>query len=206
MSRTINTQLKIIRSLLGLVFLGCFLAMSWASDHKQPSFTFGGKQLHIGMPKREALALLSECCKLSPPGESEVEKQPAPEGMLLGHFILSKQDSVQGILGTISFYGGSVLRITRPLDVEVDSSNDDVVGFARAIKRSLLAETDTETGVIVSIRHERMSNAESDVVLFSLPNGRGIEMHIGTLDKPNVLTNRRDFVTLDEILEPARQK
>jgi hypothetical protein len=89
---------------------------------------------------------------------------------------------------------------------EVDGYNDDVVGFARAIKRSLAAEGDAEMTAIVSIRHERISNAESDVVLLTLRDGPGIEIHIGTLDKPNALTDKRDFVTIDEILEPAAQR
>ena len=31
-------------------------------------------------------------------------------------------------------------------------------------------------------------------------------MHIGTLDKPNTYTDKRDFVTLDETLAPPTQK
>ena len=120
---------------------------------------------------------------------------------MAGHFILSKDESPQRILGGIYFSGGIVLRVTRPIAEEVDTSNDDVVGFARAIKRSLAAEGTTETTAIVAIRHERMSNAESDVVLLTLSDGRGIEIHIGTLDKPNAYTDKRDFVTLDETLE-----
>lgn len=65
---------------------------------------------------------------------------------------------------------------------------------------------DSESTVRVSVRHERMSNAESDVLSLSFPNGRGIKIQIGTLDKPNPHTNKRDFATLDETLEPSRQK
>ncbi len=125
---------------------------------------------------------------------------------MLGHMILPKEEPPQRILGAIYFSGGKVVRVTRPLAEEVDGYNDNVVGFARAIKRSLTAEGDTETTAIVTIRHERISNAESDVVLLTLRDGRGIEMHIGTLDKPNTDTDKRDFVTLDESLEPAAQK
>jgi len=125
---------------------------------------------------------------------------------MLGHFILSKEESSQRILGYILFSGGKVQRVTRPLAEEVDGYSDDVVGFARAIKRWLAAEGHTETTAIVTIRHERISNAESDVVLLTLRDGRGIEMHIGTLDKPNTYTEKRDFVTLDETLEPAAQQ
>ncbi len=97
-----------------------------------------------------------------------------------------------------------MVRITRPLAEGVDTWNDDVVGFARAIKRSLQAESDAETTILVSVRHERISNAETDVVSFSFPNGRGIELHVGTLDKPDTYTNKRDFATLDETLGSAR--
>ena len=125
---------------------------------------------------------------------------------MLGHMILPKEEPPQRILGAIYFSGGKVVRVTRPLAEDVDGYNDNVVGFARAIKRSLAAEGDTETTAIVTIHHERISNAESDVVLLTLRDGRGIEMHIGTLDKPNTDTDKRDFVTLDESLEPAAQK
>jgi hypothetical protein len=186
----------------GFILLGCCLALSGASDEKRPTFLFGGQRVYVGMSKQDAVAALSQCCKLSPPVESEVEKRPAPEGVMAGHFILPKEESPQRILGAIYFSAGKVRRVTRPLAEEVDTSNDDVVGFARAIKRSLAAEGDTETTAIVAVRHERMSNAESDVVLLTLRDGRGIEIHIATLDKPNALTNKRDFVTLDETLEP----
>jgi len=190
--------------LLGFILLGC-LMLSVAADEKRPTLFFGGQQVRVGMSQQEAVVSLSHCCKLSPPAEP-VEKRPAPGGVLAGHFILPKEESPQRILGTVYFSGGKVLRVTRPLAEEVDGYNDDVVGFARAIKRCLVAEGDNETTALVAIRHERISNAESDVVLLTLRDGRGIEMHIGTLDKPNALTDKRDFVTLDETLEPPAQK
>ena len=52
---------------------------------------------------------------------------------MVGHFIFSKEDSPQRILGAIYFSGGKVVRVTPPLAEEVDGHNDDVVGFARAI-------------------------------------------------------------------------
>jgi hypothetical protein len=182
--------------------LGCCLLLSGAVDEKPPAFFFGGQPVHVGMSQQEAVVSISHCCKLSPPVEP-VEKRPAPGGVLAGHFILAKEESPQRILGTIYFSGGKVLRVTRPLAEEVDGYNDDVVGFARAIKRCLAAEGDSETTALVAIRHERISNAESDVVLLTLMDSRGIEIHIGTLDKPNEFTAKRDFVTLDETLEPA---
>jgi hypothetical protein len=187
--------------LLGFVLLGVCLVLSVAADEKRPTFFFGGQQVRVGMSQQEAVAALSHCCKLSPPMESEIEKRPAPEGMRLSHFILPKEEPPQRILGSILFSGGKVLRVTRPLAEEVDGYNDDVVGFARAIKRFLAAEGNIETTATVVVRHERISNAESDVVLLTLKDGRGIEIHIGTLDKPNALTDKRDFVTLDGTLE-----
>jgi len=191
--------------LLGLVFGGC-LTLSVVADEKPPTFFFGGQQVYVDMPKRDAVAALSHCCKLSPPVDVEIEKQSAPTGGMLGHFIISGEESTQRMLGTIYFSGGKVVRVTRPLAEDVDGYNDDVVGFARAIKRTLAAEGDTEMTAIVSVGHERISNAESDVVLLTLRDGRGIEIHIGTLDKPNALTDKRDFATIDEILEPAGQR
>jgi hypothetical protein len=136
---------------------------------------------------------------LSPPVVAE--KRPAAQGVMLGHMIFPKEEPPQDIFGAIFFSGGKVVRVTRPLAKEVDTSNNDVVGFARAIKRSLPADSDTETTtVVVSVRHEHGSNAESEVVSFSFPGGRGIELRIGTLDKPDNM-GKRDFVTLDEILE-----
>jgi hypothetical protein len=187
--------------LFGFILIGICLLPSVAADEKPPTFFFGGQQVRVGMTQQEAVTALSRCCKLSPPVESEIAKQPAPEGGMLGHFILSREESTQRMLGAIYFSGGKVLRATQPLAEEVDGHNDDVVGFARAIKRFLAAGGDTETTATVAVRHERISNAESDVVLLTLKDGRGIEIHIGTLDKPNALTDKRDFVTLDGTLE-----
>lgn len=191
---------------LGIVLL--ILVLPIVADQKPPVFIFGGKQFYVGMPRHEAIIFLSACCKLSPPAEGEVEKEsvPAPEGMMLGHMILPKEESPQRILGAIYFSGGKVVRITRPMAEDVDTSNDDVVAFARAIKRTLVAETSTSgtSILVVSVQHERIGNAESDVVFFQFPNGHGIELHIGTLDKPNLVTNKRDFATLDETLSPAK--
>jgi hypothetical protein len=191
---------KRLVGLLGFVLFGTCLAFSQAAD-QNPVFFFGGKQLYVGMSKREAVATLSGCCKLSPPAESDVEKRAVREDVILGHIILPNEESPQRILGNIFFSGGKVLRITRPLAEDVDTYSEDLVGFVRAIKRSL---PEGETRVVVSVRHERISNAESDVVSLSFPNGRGIELHIGTLDKPITEINKRDFVTLDETLQPKK--
>src|SRR6267143_6270652 len=84
------------------------------SDQKPPVFVFGGKQFYVGMSKHDAVAALSSCCKLSPPAEDNVEKRPAPEGTMLGHMILPKDESQFRILGGIYFSGDKVRRITHP--------------------------------------------------------------------------------------------
>lgn len=173
-----------------------------AADSKPPVFVFGGKQLYAGMSKNEALESLSACCKLSPPAESEVEGRLAPASAMAGHFILLKEGLPKRTLGTVYFSGGKVVRITRPLDDDVDTSSDDVVAFAMALKRSISAEVgDSDRTILVSLRHENMANGESDVVSFTFPDGRGIELHIGTLDKPDAQIPKRDFATIDEDLD-----
>jgi len=60
-----------------------------------------------------------------------------------------------------------------------------------------------EASAAVSVKHGRVSNAEWEVLRGVVANGRGLECQIGTLDTPNE-SGRRDFVTLDETLEPVR--
>ena len=182
-----------------VLFQSCLL-YSQSADGNLPVFYFGGKQFHVGMSERDAVTALFSCCKLSPPAESEVEKRANTAGTMAGHFILPKEASTQPILGAIYFSGGKVVRISRGLADNVDTFNENLVAFVRAFKRSL---PDGETSAVVSVRHERISNAESDVLTLVFANGRGLEFHIGTLDTPNE-SNRRDFVTLDETLEPVR--
>jgi hypothetical protein len=69
------------------------------------------------MPKQEAVTLLAECCKLSPPADSDVEKQNATAGHLLGHMILPKTEPPDRILGTIFFESGKVAQINRGMTV-----------------------------------------------------------------------------------------
>lgn len=188
--------------ILGLVLFESCLLFSQAADAKPPVFYFGGKQIYVGMSKRQAVAALSACCRLSPPAESEVEKQPRPAGVILGHMILPKEEPPQRILGKIYFSGGIVARVSRGLAEDVDTYNEDLVAFIRVLKRSL---PEGDTSAVISLQHERMSNSESDVVTLVFPNGRGIELHVGTLDTPfENNANRRDFVTLDETLQPRR--
>jgi hypothetical protein len=182
-----------------VLLLTCLLS-SQSGDQNPPVFYFGGKRFYIGMSKRDAVAALSACCKLSPPPESEIEKQRAALGKQQGHFLLPKEESMQPILGAIYFSEGKVVRISRGLADHVDTFNEDLVAFMRAVKRSL---PDGETPARISVKHERMSNAESDILTVVFANGRGLEFHIATLAPPNE-SNRRDFVTVDETLEPGR--
>jgi hypothetical protein len=174
-----------------------------AAARAAPVFYFGGKQFYVGMSKREAIAALSGCCELSPPVESEVEKRPSPAGGTQGHFIISKEKSVL-VLGSIFFSEGKVASLSRDLDNDVDTFNEDLVAFMREFKRSL---PEGDTSALVSLRHERMGNAESDVVTLVFPNGRGLKLRFATLDAPSKENgNRRDCVTLEETIQPWEVK
>jgi hypothetical protein len=173
----------------------CF-TVSLAADQNPPALYFGGHRLFVGMPKTEAVVALSECCTLSPPADSENEKAPD------SHFIVSKQKSSQGMLGSVFFVGGKVARITRALDDTLDNYSDDAVALARALDRSLLRDTNgSSVTVVVSEEHERASNADAEILSLTFPNGRSIEMQIVTLDTPDKMTGKRDSVTLDEALQ-----
>jgi hypothetical protein len=196
-------QKKIVIGLLGLC-----ATLPLAADQKPPVFYFGGKRLFVGMSKTEAVASFSACCKLSPPADFENEKSVADTGRMLGHFISSKEESPQRFLGSIFFGGGKVVRITRPVDEDkIDPENDDVVAFARAFSRvfSLSEGKDSGTTVLVSVRHDRTTNADAEILSFSFSNGRGVELQIVTLDAPSKFTGKRDSISLDEVLEPPRR-
>jgi hypothetical protein len=160
---------------------------------------FGGKQFYIGMSTSEAVRLLSECCQLSPPIEANIEKNPlTAKG---GHFILTKEGAETAMLGGIFFAGQKVSRLTKPMADDLDFSNKDLVAFTRALKRVLQRDAgELERPAKVSVQHEKASNAEADIISITFPDGRGIELHIGILDKPNEFSNKRDFVTADETL------
>jgi hypothetical protein len=169
---------------------------------QRPYFVFGGKQFYVGMSMSEAVQLLTVCCKLSPPIEANTERNPLTSRG--GHFIWKKGGTETSILGGIFFAGQKVTRLTKPMADDVDFSNEDLVAFTRALKRVLQNDaSDFERTAKISVQHEKATNAESDVISITFPDGRGIELHVGTLDKPNQLTNKRDFVTADEILESA---
>jgi hypothetical protein len=193
-------QKRVVAALLGLC-----ATLSLAADQNQPVFYFGGKRLFVGMAKTEAVASLSACCKLSPSADSEADKLSADTGQMIGHFILTKEESSQRILGNIFFAGGKVVRITRPLDGEkFDPESGDVVAFARALNRafSFTESKNSNTTIIVSVRHSRVMNAISEILTLSLSNGRSVELQIVTLDIPSKFSGKRDSISLDEVLEP----
>jgi hypothetical protein len=182
-----------------VAFIALCFTVSLAADQNLPAFYFGGHRLFVGMPKTEAVAALSDCCKLSPPADSENDKADAHTD---SHFIVSKQESSQGMFGTILFVDGKVARITRALDDKLDNYSDDAVALARALDRSLLRDTNgSSVTVVVSEEHERASNADAEILSLTFPNGRSIEMQIVTLDTPDKATGKRDSVTLDEVLQ-----
>jgi hypothetical protein len=189
--------MKYWRSLAAfLLFLVLLLPL--AGDQR-PSFVFGGKQFYVGMSMSEAARLLSACCQLSPPIEANIEKNPLPANN--GHFILKKDGTQTAMLGAVFFADQRVARLTKPMADDVDFSNEDLVAFTRALKRVLQNDAgDVERTAKISVQHEKVSNAESDIISITFSDGRGIELHIGTLDKPFQSTNRRDFVTADETL------
>jgi hypothetical protein len=192
------------RQKLGLIAFALFvvLVLPLVADQR-PYFVFGGKQFYVGMSMSEAVQLLSACCLLSPPIEANIEKNPLTATG--GHFISKRVGTETAILGGIFFANQKVTRLTKPIADDVDFSNEDLVAFARALKRVLQNDAgDFERTARISVQHEKVSNAESDVILINFPDSRGIELHVGTLDKLNQLTNKRDYVTADEILEPAR--
>ena len=125
------------RSFVFIALFACCIVFPMDAGQTPAAFFFGGKEFSVGMSKPEALRLLSACCKLVPPVEDDVEAKPAPPGALLGHMILPRNEKSRTFLGQIFFSEGRVAKITRPLADEADMWNEDLVGFARAIKRSL---------------------------------------------------------------------
>jgi hypothetical protein len=182
-----------------IILVLCF-TLSLAAD-QSAVFYFSGKRLFVGMSKSDAVSALSACCELNPPAGTENAALSRDSGRLIGHFIVSRDNTSPRILGSVYFSGGKVVRVTRPLDGDFDPESDDVVAFARAINRGLSSGNDnTEAVVHVSTRHSRATNGGSEIISLSFPNGRGVELQIVTLDSPSK-TGKRDSVGLDEILE-----
>lgn len=191
---------------LGIVaFVLCLTAAlgSARTGSESPTFYFGGRAFHVGMSQDVAARAFDECCVLSPPLSAGIERQPAVHGRLLGHLILLKGEKNQESVGTVTFSGNVIVGMTRTLGGdEINPSSEDVVAFAKALRRAL---PDSETTATVSVRHEHASNGNSDVVLISFPDGRGVAMTLVTLDRPFEGTTKRDSVTLDETLGFARR-
>ena len=186
------------KSSVAVFVLFVLLVVPLAADQRL-SFVFGGKQIFIGMSMAEAVQVLSECCRLSPPIENKIEENPVMAGG--GHFIVGKGEP-QAMLGAIYFANSRVVRLTKPIADDVDFSNEDLVSFTRALKRVLEQDAGSigQRATILVIR-SKATNAEADKILIKFEDGRGVEINVGTLDKPNPLTNKRDFVTADETLE-----
>jgi len=65
------------------------------------------------------------------------------------------------------------------------------------------ATGNSETTVHISVRHSRTSNADSEVLSLSFPNGRGVRLTIVTMDKPPAeAPETREQANLEEFLEP----
>jgi len=110
------------------------------------------------------------------------------------------------ILGTIFFSHGKVIGVTRPLGEEDFTAwNSGALGFARTLYRALAPESgDTDATVNLSVRHERETNAETEVLTLTFKDGRGIRMSLIRLDKPfpDEPPETKDQVTLEEFLGP----
>lgn len=183
---------------LAILLLATFPVFSQSNpDHDRAVFHFGNKQLYVGMARRDALTALSYCCRLSPPVDPSIEQQPTA---ISSHFIILQGESSQPMLGAVYFSGGKVVRISHELASDVDMSEENLVTFVRAFKRAL---PEGSSSAVVTVRHEAASNADSDVMTIVFTNGRGVELRIGILDTPDK-SNRRDFVTLEETLEPGQ--
>jgi hypothetical protein len=184
-----------------LVLLALCVALPLGADQDSPALFFGGHRLFIGMAQTEAMTLLSQCCKLSPPPSADAERLAAEKNQRLSRFIFSNEDSPQRILGTISFSGGKVVRLSHPLDEQLNPAGSDAIALARALDRSLTqSSSDSPVVVFVSTRHERAMNGESEYLSFAFPSGRTVELQIVTLDTLSPVIGGRDSYSLDEIL------
>ena len=186
-----------------IVFLLFVVSVLPLGADQRPSFVFGGKLFYVGMSMSEAVQLLSACCRVSPPIDANIEKRPLTARG--GHFIWRGEGTEASIIGVIFFADQRVVRLTKPMAEDVDFTNEDLIAFTRALKRVLQNETGAfERTARISVQHGKANNAESDVIFITFPDGRGIELHVGTLDKPSQWTNKRDFVTADETLEASQ--
>jgi hypothetical protein len=185
-----------IFGVLALALLESGALLSQTTNHKLSGFNFNGKNFQLGMPEREAMAKLSECCKLSPPPKEGADLDPSTHG----YYVFAKEGTgFSQSMGGIWFKEQRVVSLSHDLTSNVDTSNDDLVSFMRVLKRSLPQE---RTGVVVGVHHEQASNAESDLMTFDFPDGRRITIGVVTLDRAGK-GSKRDFVSFDESVGTA---
>jgi len=188
-----------------LMFSLAILALSpvLQADHKPATIMLGGKEFYIGMSTAEAGRLLSSCCNVKPLLDEKIEATRKIEhGGYLGHMVFAKESPRS--LGGIYFLDGRVARITRDLNDDFDEQGDDVVAFVRALKRTLASYGEDPMAALVAVQRQKdMGNAESEIIFIKLADGRGIQIELMTTDKPFAGTNKRDWVSVDETLEPA---
>lgn len=202
-------MLKHFKTRIIITYLLLLLAVPvLGANDKPPVFYFGGKAIFVGMLQAEALSALSKCCKLSPSSLTEAQQEASLKfGTMAGQFILKEngEGSTPQILGSIYFRNGKVLSVTRPLGEEVYVPwSADTLGFARTLERSLAPSTgDFDTAARISLRHQRSINAESEIISFTLPTGRGVRITIVHLDKPfeGTPSESKDQVNMEEFLE-----
>lgn len=180
---------------LAAVMLQTCVLVSQTGSQKPSGFYFNGKEFHLGMSEREAMAELSDCCKLSPPPSLSDDSTTKDSGQTEGCYVLSKQQGNQSVLGGIWFKGQRVVSLSRDLSNNFDSTSDNLVAFMRAFQRSL---PEGNTPAVIGVAHEQATNGESDIVTLEFPDSRTIQIRIVTLDKS--VAAKRDFVTIEEIL------
>ena len=95
-------------------------------------------------------------------------------------------------------WDGKVTRITRPRDRKVSPESVAAVALGRLMIRALSQrEGDLSSTIQVTTQHQRLANGESETLLLSYPNRKGVELKILTLDTPSPATGHRDSVGLD---------
>ncbi len=143
-------------------FMLCLVLLLPLVADQKPSFVFGGKKFYIGMSQPEAVRLISDCCQLSPPIEANIEQNPLTAHG--GHLIVKKDGAETRFLGQ-SFWNQKITRLTKPMPDEVDL-NEELVAFVRDLKRVLRNDAgEFERVARISVQHEKISNAESDIYL-----------------------------------------
>jgi hypothetical protein len=195
----IDSSMKMALRITALVLsANCVLFSQKDINHNRPVFYFGERQFYVGMPMRDAVAALSACCQLSPPLDSDIGTRPRVTDQA-GHFVLQKEGSKMKQLGAIFFSGEKVVGLSYDvLPPEVDTSNEHLVAFARALKRAL---PEGPKPAIVSVKHGPGSDADFDVLTIVFADGQGIRLTIVTPDLPDS-RNSRNFVSLEETLAP----